>query len=123
VRGCAAHSYMFLCSLAMALYGQRASSRLGVALGLLLGDTISADNLRIVIEHHLVATGQPRSSVRFDIGGSLLDWDAAMAWVNDGRREGFNLVRYILREQPSGALIVNLAAIRNLDSNIEPDAV
>jgi hypothetical protein len=92
-------------------------------LDLPIGDTISADSLRGVIEDHLAATGRPRSSVRFDIAGSLLDWHAAMAWVDDARQEGCDLVRYILREQPSGELIVDLAAIESRDSNIEPDAV
>ena len=79
--------------------------------------------MRSAIEGYLAETGRTRSSVHFDIGGSLLDWHATMAWVDDGRQEGFDLVRYILYEQPSGALIVDLAAIESLDSGIEPDAV
>jgi hypothetical protein len=92
--------------------------------GLPIGDTISSANLFDVVEEYLGDHPRPRDSVRFDVGAaSLLDWNAAVEWMADARRDGCNLVRYILYERPSGGLVIDLAAIESSDSTIDPPAV
>src|SRR5690242_2148043 len=95
----------------------------GVLLNPPSGDTISAAALRNAIEQHLAATSRSRLAVGFLAAERTLDWDSAMAWIDDARQDGCDLVRYILLEQQSGDLLVDLVAIASLNSDLEPPAV
>jgi len=75
------------------------------------------------VDAELAIRCKSRSAVQFDIDGELLDWAAADDWLEDAHRDGYTLTRYILRWQTSEHLIVDLAAIRPLTSEIDSDAV
>ena len=87
------------------------------------GDTVSSIDVLDAVDAELATRAQSRASVRFDIGGSLFEWQGADEWLRDAHRDGYTLTRYILLWQPSGDLVVDLAAIRPLESEIDPNAV
>jgi len=80
-----------------------------------VGDTVDASRAFACIDETLHSDFRGRSEPSYFVeDGRPMSREEAEAWVEQGDHDGFSLIRYIVSRSQSGALRIDLAAIRPL---------